>query len=138
MMAFRARPVLAVAGSMLCVTATVGASAAPAQASASASAPGWRITKILNPKYDSNLLNVIAGFSTMVAEELTGLAGEDARLGSVLDDVKEVRDAGQRAITLTRQLLIFARSDVVHPEVLSLNDIKIGRASCRERVLVAV
>jgi hypothetical protein len=60
MMAFRARPVLAVAGSMLCVAATVGASAAPAQASASASAPGWRITKILNPKYDSNLLNVIA------------------------------------------------------------------------------
>jgi PAS domain S-box-containing protein len=74
----------------------------------------------------NNLLNVIAGFSSMVAEEIAGLAGEDARLGSVLGEVEEVRDATRRAIRLTRQLLIFARSDVVHPEVLSLNDIIAG------------
>ena len=74
----------------------------------------------------NNLLNVIAGFSDLLAEEIAGLAGEDARLGSVLGDVGQVRDAAQRAIRLTRQLLIFARSDVVHPEVLSLNDIIAG------------
>jgi signal transduction histidine kinase len=83
----------------------------------------------------NNLLNVIAGFSSMVAEEIAGLSGEDARLGSVLDDVEEVRDAAQRAIRLTRQLLIFARSDVVHPEVLSLNDIIGGLEQLLRRTL---
>ncbi len=83
----------------------------------------------------NNLLNVIAGFSNLVAEEIAGLAGEDARLGSVLDDVEDVRDAAQRAIRLTRQLLIFARSDVVHPEVLSLNDIIAGLEELLRRTL---
>jgi PAS domain S-box-containing protein len=83
----------------------------------------------------NNLLNVICGFSDMLAEEIAGLAGQDARLGSVLDDVEEVRDAAQRAIRLTRQLLIFARGDVVHPEVLSLNDITAGLEQLLRRTL---
>ncbi len=83
----------------------------------------------------NNLLNVIAGFSDMLAEEITGLASEDARLGSVLGDVEQVRGAAQRAIRLTRQLLIFARSDVVHPEVLSLNDIITGLEQLLHRTL---
>ena len=74
----------------------------------------------------NNLLNVISCFSDMLAEEIAGLAAEDARLGSVLGDIEQVRGAAQRAIRLTRQLLIFARSDVVHPEVLSLNEIVAG------------
>jgi len=83
----------------------------------------------------NNLLNVIAGYSDLLAEEIAGLAGEDARLGSVLGDVEQVRDAAQRAIRLTRQLLIFARSDVVHPEVLSLNDIVTGLEQLLRRTL---
>jgi signal transduction histidine kinase/CheY-like chemotaxis protein len=83
----------------------------------------------------NNLLNVIGGFSDLVAEEIAGLAGQDARLGSVLGDVEQVRDAAQRAIRLTRQLLIFARSDVVHPEVLSLNDIITGLEQLLRRTL---
>jgi signal transduction histidine kinase/ActR/RegA family two-component response regulator len=83
----------------------------------------------------NNLLNVIAGFSNMLPEEIAGLAGEDTRLGSVLDDVEQVRDAVQRAIRLTRQLLIFARSDVVHPEVLGLNDIIAGLEQLLRRTL---
>jgi signal transduction histidine kinase/PAS domain-containing protein len=71
----------------------------------------------------NNLLNVIGGFADLVAEEIAGLADQDVRLGSVLDDVEQVRGAAQRATRLTRQLLIFARRDVVHPEVLSLNQI---------------
>ena len=78
----------------------------------------------------NNLLNLIAGFTGMVAEQIARLAAEDPRLGSVLGDVEQVRDAAQRAIRLTRQLLIFARSDVVHPEVLSLNDISPAWSSC--------
>ncbi len=83
----------------------------------------------------NNLLNVIAGFADMLAEEITGLASEDARLGSVLGDVEQVRGAAQRAIRLTRQLLIFARSDVVHPEVLSLNSIIAGLEQLLRRTL---
>jgi signal transduction histidine kinase/CheY-like chemotaxis protein len=83
----------------------------------------------------NNLLNVIGGFSDLVAEEIAGLAAEDARLGSVLDDVEQVRGATQRAVRLTRQLLIFARSDVVYPEVLSLNDIIAGLEQLLRRTL---
>jgi len=83
----------------------------------------------------NNLLNVIAGFSDMLAEEIAGLAAEDPRLGSVLGDLEQVRDAAQRAIRLTRQLLIFARRDVVHPEVLSLNDIITGLEQLLRRTL---
>jgi signal transduction histidine kinase/CheY-like chemotaxis protein len=83
----------------------------------------------------NNLLNVISCFSDMVAEELAGLAGQDARLGSVADDVEQVRGAAQRAIRLTRQLLIFARSDVVHPEVLSLNEVIAGLEQLLRRSL---
>ena len=83
----------------------------------------------------NNLLNVIACFSDMLAEEIAGLAAEDARLGSVLGDVEQVRGAAQRAIRLTRQLLIFARSDVVHPEVLSLNEVIGGLEQLLRRTL---
>jgi signal transduction histidine kinase/CheY-like chemotaxis protein len=83
----------------------------------------------------NNLLGVIGGFSDLVAEEVAGLAGQDARLGSVLEDVEQVRGATQRAVRLTRQLLIFARSDVVHPEALSLNDIIGGLEQLLARTL---
>ncbi|MET1071563.1 MAG: ATP-binding protein, partial [Umezawaea sp.] len=83
----------------------------------------------------NNLLNVIGGFSDFVAEEIAGLAAEDARLATVLEDVEQVRGAARRAVRLTRQLLIFARSDVVHPEVLSLNGIVAGLEQLLRRTL---
>jgi len=83
----------------------------------------------------NNLLNVITGFGDMLAEEITGLAAQDTRLESVLGDVEQVRGAAQRAIRLTRQLLIFARSDVVHPEALVLNDIVTGLEHLLRRTL---
>ena len=83
----------------------------------------------------NNLLNVIAGFSDLLAEEIAGLAGQDPRLGSMPGDVEQIRDAAQRAIRLTRQLLTFARKDVVHPEVLSLNDIITGLEQLLRRTL---
>jgi len=83
----------------------------------------------------NNLLNVISCFADLIAEEIAGLAAEDGRLGSVAGDVEQVRGAAQRAIRLTRQLLIFARSDVVHPEVLSLTDIIAGLEQLLRRTL---
>jgi signal transduction histidine kinase/CheY-like chemotaxis protein len=83
----------------------------------------------------NNLLNVIGGFSDLVAEDIAGLMGADARLGGVLDDVEQVRGAARRAVRLTRQLLIFARSDVVHAEVLSLNEVIAGLEQLLRRTL---
>ena len=53
----------------------------------------------------------------------------------MLGDVEQIRGAAQRATRLTRQLLIFARSDVVHPEVLSLNEIIAGLEQLLSRTL---
>ncbi len=61
----------------------------------------------------NNVLNVIAGYTEFIAERVTGLAADDSRLAAVSDDIEQVRGATQRAISLTRQLLIFARRDVV-------------------------
>jgi signal transduction histidine kinase/ActR/RegA family two-component response regulator len=83
----------------------------------------------------NNLLNVITGFSDLLVADIADLASEDPRLRSVLSDVEKVNGAAQRAIRLTRQLLIFARSDVVNPEVLSLNDIVSGLEQLLHRTL---
>ncbi len=48
-----------------------------------------------------------------------GLQSEDPRLSHV----KRVRDAGQRAAGLTRQLLAFSRQEIVEPQVLDLNQL---------------
>jgi hypothetical protein len=60
MMTIPARRTLIAAGSVLCAAVTVIAGVTSAQASRSASQPNWQITKILNAKYDSNLLNLTA------------------------------------------------------------------------------
>ena len=39
------------------------------------------------------------------------------------EDVGEIKKAGERASALTRQLLAFSRKQVLHPQVLDLNDV---------------
>jgi len=51
-----------------------------------------------------------------------GLADEPAFI-AVVDDIAEITKVAQRAATLTRQLLIFSRRDVVKLEVIVLNAI---------------
>jgi PAS domain S-box-containing protein len=70
----------------------------------------------------NNLLNVISGYADFTAEQVQPLAVADSRLEPVLDDIEQVRVAAQQAIRLTRQLLTFARHEVVRPEVLDLNE----------------
>jgi PAS domain S-box-containing protein len=74
----------------------------------------------------NNLLNIISGYTDFIAEQVTDMAAADTRLETVLADVEQVRSATQRAVRLTRQLLIFARHDVVHPEVLDANSVVSG------------
>lgn len=62
----------------------------------------------------NNLLTAITGYSELVLNFM-----DDNN--PLRQDVAEIRKAGQRAASLTRQLLAFSRKQVLQPEVLDLN-----------------
>ncbi len=64
----------------------------------------------------NNLLGVIIGYSEVLQDRLP--TGEPHRR-----HVEEIKKAGQRAASLTRQLLAFSRQQVLEPKVLDLNAI---------------
>ncbi len=64
----------------------------------------------------NNLLTVINGHTELL---LTRLGSNDPLSGSL----SEIRKAGERAASLTRQLLAFSRRQVVEPRTLDLNDL---------------
>ena len=69
----------------------------------------------------NNLLGVISNYAAFVSEE----AAKDppqVQWQAVREDIEQVEKAAQRAAALTRQLLAFARREVVQPRMLSLND----------------
>ncbi len=83
----------------------------------------------------NNLLNIITGYTEFAAEEIVALAATDHRLRSVAADIGQVGDAAQQATRLTRQLLTFARHDVIKPEVLNLNDAVHGVQQLLQRTI---
>jgi PAS domain S-box-containing protein len=83
----------------------------------------------------NNLINIITGYTNLSSEQLTGFARHDRRLDAVLSDIRQVREAADQAARLTRQLLTFARHDLVKPEVLSLGDIVRGAGQLLRRTL---
>jgi len=64
----------------------------------------------------NNLLAVIISYSNLVLE-----GTEDPRTHR--QDVEQIKEAGERAATLTRQLLAFSRQQVTQPKPLDLNAI---------------
>jgi PAS domain S-box-containing protein len=64
----------------------------------------------------NNLLALILSYGRFVAKEVA----DDKALS---EDVAEIIGAAERAASLTRQLLIFGRREVVHPEILDLNEV---------------
>jgi PAS domain S-box-containing protein len=64
----------------------------------------------------NNLLTVIIGFSDMLLSRFR----QD---GEVRDLVQEIKKAGQRAASLTRQLLAFSRKQMLQPQVIDLNSL---------------
>jgi hypothetical protein len=73
----------------------------------------------------NNLLQVILAYADFLKEEI----GEDSPLRQSLG---EIEAAGQRASSLTRQLLTFARRQVFEPTVVDVNALALGM----ERMLV--
>jgi hypothetical protein len=71
----------------------------------------------------NNLLSIISGYATFITDQLTGLVTEDPRLESALDDSSQIQQAAERATALTRQLLTFARRDIVSPRVLDVGTV---------------
>jgi two-component system, cell cycle sensor histidine kinase and response regulator CckA len=64
----------------------------------------------------NNLMTVVTGYSQFVLDQIA--ADSPAR-----SDVEEIKKAGQRAASLTRQLLAFGRRQVLSPELLSLGEV---------------
>lgn len=64
----------------------------------------------------NNLLTIITGYSDLLLE-LTPPDNPDREL------LEEIRKAGERSASLTRQLLAFSRKQVLAPKVLDLNNV---------------
>ncbi len=67
----------------------------------------------------NNLLTVILGFSDMILDR----AKPD---DPIIDDVREIHTAGERASALTKQLLAFSRQQVLELQILDLNRVVRG------------
>jgi nitrogen-specific signal transduction histidine kinase len=76
----------------------------------------------------NNLLSVILSYSGMLAEDLEP---SDPRR----QDLLEIKAAGERAATLTQQLLAFSRRQVLQPRVVDLNQIVAGVEKMLRRVI---
>jgi PAS domain S-box-containing protein len=63
----------------------------------------------------NNVLSVILSYSELLIGDLR--PGDPIR-----DDIEEIRKAATRAASLTQQLLLFSRHQVVEPKVIDLND----------------
>jgi two-component system, cell cycle sensor histidine kinase and response regulator CckA len=76
----------------------------------------------------NNLLTAILGYSDLLAN---GLKPEDP----MREGLTEIRNAGQRAAELTRQLLAFGRKQVLSPRVSDVNDVLGGLLKLISRLI---
>ena len=76
----------------------------------------------------NNLLTAINGYAELLLERFRDEP-------EVREDLHEIRQAGERAATLTRQLLAFSRRQVLQPRVLDLNRVVADMEKMLRRVL---
>ncbi|HWP48778.1 MAG TPA: GAF domain-containing protein [Candidatus Limnocylindrales bacterium] len=62
----------------------------------------------------NNLLTIIMGYNDLLLRQIS-------HLDPIRKDLEEIKKAGERAISLTRQLLAFSRKQILQPQVLNLN-----------------
>ena len=63
----------------------------------------------------NNLLTVIIGNAQLALMD----AGKN---GPLYEEIKEIEKAGERAVSVTRQLLAFSRKQIIMPEILDINE----------------
>ena len=73
----------------------------------------------------NNLIAVILNYAEFVGEEIDAAAqhSSGSQWEAVSADVGQIRRAAERAAGLTRQLLSFARREVIQPQVLNVNEL---------------
>jgi two-component system, cell cycle sensor histidine kinase and response regulator CckA len=76
----------------------------------------------------NNILSVILSYAGLL---LGDLVPDDP----MRESLEEIRQAGQRAAALTRQLLLFSRHQAFEPVVLNLNDVLAGMDKLIRRIL---
>ena len=76
----------------------------------------------------NNLLTVIVSYSTVLLKEISS----DNPWHS---DVSEIKNSGERAAVLTRQLLAFSRKQILKPKVIDLGQIVAGMESVVSRLI---
>jgi PAS domain S-box-containing protein len=76
----------------------------------------------------NNILSVILTYSWLLAEELEP---DDPKR----KDLLEIKAAGERAATLTHQLLAFSRRQALQPQVVDLNEIVRGMETMLQRLI---
>jgi PAS domain S-box-containing protein len=76
----------------------------------------------------NNLLTVINGFCSLAMRDLNH---EDP----LLANLEEIKKAGDRATSLTRQLLAFSRKQVLQPKILNLDSVVVDMEKMLQRVI---
>jgi CheY-like chemotaxis protein len=76
----------------------------------------------------NNLLTVINGVADLA---ITSLHGG----GPIRQDLERIREAGERAATMTRQLLAMSRQQILQPEILDLNAIVLDMQGMLQRLI---
>jgi PAS domain S-box-containing protein len=72
----------------------------------------------------NNLLGVIMNYAGFVKEQLAGAATDgDLHWQESLRDLEQVEHAAQRAVRMTRQLLLFSRREITQAAIISVNDV---------------
>jgi PAS domain S-box-containing protein len=69
----------------------------------------------------NNMLFVINGHAELLDQDLIPTRRPELDLDETQRNVRAIREAGERAATLTAQLLAFSRQQVISPSVLDLN-----------------
>jgi len=76
----------------------------------------------------NNLMTAVTGYSELALRHLE--AGDPLR-----PKIEEIKKAGERAATLTRQLLAFSRKQILQPRVLDLNTVVSGMGKMLPRMI---
>jgi PAS domain S-box-containing protein len=76
----------------------------------------------------NNLLMVVSGYSSVLAEELRASP-------KLHGHVEQIQKAGERAASLTRQLLAFSRKQTIQPAQLDLNSVVTGIEKLLHRLI---